>query len=67
MLLREGFVEVFILLIVIIIILTLDIFNSNMVDAAHEKKAAQMAMKRQVIASDAVLKDFNWRLNMPLD
>ena len=38
-----------------------------MVDAAHEKKAAQLAMKRQVIASDAVLKDFNWRLNMPLD
>ena len=26
-----------------------------------------MAMKRQVIASDAVLKDFNWVLNMPLD
>ena len=38
-----------------------------MVDQAHEKKAAQMAMKRQVIASDAVLKDFNWTLNMPLD
>ena len=24
-------------------------------------------MKRQVIASDAVLKDFNWVFNMPLD
>ena len=25
------------------------------------------AMKRQVIASDAVLKDFNWVFNMPMD
>ena len=33
----------------------------------QEQKAAIMAMKRQVIASDAVLKDFNWVMNMPLD
>lgn len=24
-------------------------------------------MKRMVVASDAILKDFNWQINMPLD
>ena len=32
-----------------------------------EEKQNQLMMKRQVIASDAVLKDFNWVFNMPLD
>ena len=31
------------------------------------EKAAAAAMKRQVIASDCVLKDFNWVMSMPLD
>ena len=30
-------------------------------------KQSQLMMKRQVIASDAVLKDFNWVFHMPLD
>ena len=32
-----------------------------------EEKQNALMMKRQVIASDAVLKDFNWVFNMPLD
>jgi len=32
-----------------------------------ELKQTQALMKRQVIASDAVLKDFNWVFNLPLD
>ena len=32
---------------------------------AEKQQAA--AMRRQVIASDAILKDFNWEMNMPLD
>ena len=32
-----------------------------------EEKQAQLLMKRQVIASDSVLKDFNWVFTMPLD
>ena len=32
-----------------------------------QEKQNQLLMKRQVIASDAVLKDFNWVFNMPLD
>ena len=31
------------------------------------EKQNQLLMKRQVIASDAVLKDFNWEFKMPLD
>jgi len=30
-------------------------------------KQAQLALKKQIIASDSVLKDFNWNLYMPLD
>lgn len=26
-----------------------------------------LQMKRMVVASDSILKDFNWQLNMPLD
>ena len=32
-----------------------------------EEKQTQLLMKRQVIASDAVLRDFNWVFSMPLD
>ena len=32
-----------------------------------QQKQNQAIMKRQVIASDAVLKDFNWVFSMPLD
>ena len=32
-----------------------------------EQKQNAAMMKRQVIASDAVLKDFNWTFTMPLD
>ena len=32
-----------------------------------EEKQTQLMMKRQVIASDAVLKDINWVFKMPLD
>jgi hypothetical protein len=32
-----------------------------------EQKAHAIKMKRQVVASDSILKDFNWQLNMPLD
>ena len=42
-----------------------------MVDDAAAQQAAEkqrmLMMKRMVIASDSVLKDFNWILNMPLD
>ena len=34
---------------------------------AVAEKQKQLMMKRMVIASDSVLKDFNWILNMPLD
>lgn len=34
---------------------------------AIQEKQQMLAMKRQVVASDAILKDFNWVLNMPLD
>lgn len=32
-----------------------------------QEKQHQLMMKRMVIASDSILKDFNWILNMPLD
>jgi len=32
-----------------------------------QEKQAMLMMKRQVVASDSVLKDFNWKMNMPLD
>ena len=32
-----------------------------------EQKAQAIKMKRMVVASDAILKDFNWQLNMPMD
>ena len=32
-----------------------------------EAKQNAAMMKRQVIASDAILKDFNWVMNMPMD
>ena len=32
-----------------------------------QEKQRQLMMKRMVIASDSILKDFNWILNMPLD
>jgi hypothetical protein len=34
---------------------------------AVEEKQRKLMMKRQVIAADTILKDFNWVLNMPLD
>ena len=34
---------------------------------AIQDKQAQLALKRQVVASDAVLKDFNWTINLPMD
>lgn len=30
-------------------------------------KQAQLALKKQVVASPAILKDFNWVLSLPLD
>lgn len=30
-------------------------------------KQAQLALKKQIVASDSILKDFNWTLSMPLD
>ena len=32
-----------------------------------EEKQNALLMKRQVIASDAILKDFNWVFSMPLE
>ncbi len=32
-----------------------------------QEKQAQLAMKKQIVCSDNVLKDFNWTLSMPLD
>jgi len=26
-----------------------------------------LALKKQIVASDSILKDFNWTLSMPLD
>ena len=34
---------------------------------AVQEKQAMLMMKRQIVASDSVLKDFNWKMNMPLD
>jgi hypothetical protein len=30
-------------------------------------KQAQLQMKKQIVCSDAVLKDWNWNIYMPLD
>lgn len=30
-------------------------------------KVALLQKKKQIVASDKILKDFNWVLNMPLD
>lgn len=30
-------------------------------------KQAQLALKKQIVCSDAVLKDFNWNVYLPLD
>lgn len=32
-----------------------------------QEKQAQLALKKQIVCADNVLKDFNWTLSMPLD
>ena len=34
---------------------------------SQAEKQAMLALKRQVVASDAILRDFNWTLNLPMD
>ena len=45
--------------------------NNKKMDAEQAKaiadKQSQLALKKQVIAADSVLKDFNWNVFLPLD
>jgi len=36
-------------------------------ESKQADKAALIALKKQVVASDSILKDFNWVLHLPLD